>query len=312
MKNKILKSLILLVVFCLPIFMMAGCNEPDDVPYIEVSGVKTTYNLNDELNILNASGWYFDDADDDEPDRFVVTRSMVSKFSTSQTGNFTMQITYKGCICLLDYKVTGTQGGSSGSGTGGSVGGETNNTLTTKAEIHERFSLLYNSSKYMFTISNGLGIGMLSYVDGVQQSGGYTFHKNREASYFYAGIYESWRLIEDNRIVEYKKHSGENYKDLTVEQSLIPEEVMRIVFVWNVTTPNMPYNGVTYEYSKTGNVETITLNAGTEIHTYIFTDMRLSEVRKTTGSDETRIIIEYSAGDFTVPGPPQADYEVVE
>ena len=312
MKNKIFKSLFLLVVFCLPIFMMAGCNEPDDVPYIEVSGVITTYNLNDELNLLNASGQYFEDADDDEPDSFVVTRSMVSNFSTSQTGNFTMRITYKGCVLLLDYKVNGTQGGSSGSGTGGSVGGETNNTLTTKEEIHERFSLLYNSSKCMFTISNGLGIGMLSYVDGVQQSGGYTFHKNRDASYFYAGIYESWRLIEDNRIVEYKKDRGENYKDLTVEQSLIPEEVMRIVFVWNVTIPNMPYDGVTYEYSKIANVETITLNVGTEIHTYIFTDMCLSEVRKITGSDETRIIIEYSGGDFTVPGPPQGNYEVVE
>ena len=159
MKNKIFKSLFLLVVFCLPIFMMVGCDGPDDVPYIEVSGVVTTYNLNDELNLLNAEGRYFEDSDDDDPDSFAVTRLMVSNFSTNQTGNFTMRITYKGCVLLLDYKVNGTQGGgNAGSGTGSA----TTNTPTTKAEIHERFSLLYNSSKYIFTLANGVGVGTYS------------------------------------------------------------------------------------------------------------------------------------------------------
>ena len=312
MKNKVFKSLFLLVVFCLPIFMMVGCDEPDDVPYIEVSGVVTTYNLNDELNLLNAEGRYFEDSDDDDPDSFAVTRLMVSNFSTNETGNFTMKITYKGCVLLLDYKVNGTQGGSSGSGTGGSVGGETNNTPTTKAEIHERFSLLYNSSKYIFTLANGVGVGVQYYVDGVVQPGGYTFHKNRESSYMFLGIVETWRCYENGVIVEYKKDNDQYIKDLSVEQSLIPEIFMNAVFKFRITQPNLPYDVLTYEYSKTGNVETITLDAGTETYTYVFTDMLLSEVRHSQGNQETKITIAYLDGDNTVPGPPQVDFEVVE
>lgn len=312
MKKRTIKTLFLLVVFCLPILFMSGCFEDKDSPYIEVSGVITTYNLNAELNLLNAEGRYFEDVNDEDFDRFTVTRSMVSNFSTAQSGNFTMKITYKGCVVLLDYKVNETQSGGADSGSSGSIGGETGNTLTTKAEIHERFSLLYNSSKYIFTISNGLGVGMLGYVDGVQQSGGYTFHKNRESSYFYGGIYEIWRVIEDGVIVEYKKDGDEYFKDLTVEQSLIPESVMRAVFIFNATLPNMPYEIATYEYSKTENVETISINDGTKTYTYIFTDMLLSEVRNISGTDEARFVIEYLDGNISVPAPPQADYEIVE
>ena len=145
MKKRTIKTLFLLVVFCLPILFMSGCFEDKDSPYIEVLGVITTYNLNAELNLLNAEGRYFEDVNDEDFDRFTVTRSMVSNFSTAQSGDFTMKITYKGCVVLLDYKVKETQSGGSDGGSSGSIGGETGNTLTTKAEIHERFSLLYNS-----------------------------------------------------------------------------------------------------------------------------------------------------------------------
>ena len=80
---------------------------------------------------------------------------------------------------------------------------------------------------------------------------------NRETSYMFLGIVETWRCYENGVIVEYKKDGDENFKDLTVEQSLIPESVMRAVFIFNATLPNMPYEIATYEYSKTENVETI-------------------------------------------------------
>jgi hypothetical protein len=78
---------------------------------MEVKGLKTEYNIGEELDVSNAVIYYYRDMDSERYYEVQLKKDMVSGFSTLQAGNFKMTIKYQDATLEIEYIVKG-QGGS--------------------------------------------------------------------------------------------------------------------------------------------------------------------------------------------------------
>lgn len=103
MKKRV-ACLSLIFIFMLASLILSGC-DLKVTPCIKVVGLKSEFNIGESLNIASGMIHYYEDVDSDTYTEIALKSTMVSGFSTANAGTFTMTVTYKDLISMIEYKV---------------------------------------------------------------------------------------------------------------------------------------------------------------------------------------------------------------
>ena len=101
---KVIYKFFVSILICSTMFIV-GCFGTEDKPYIDVLGLATEYNVGDTIDISEAKIHYYASEDAETFDEVALEMDMVSGFSTSQVGTFSMIITYNNVTKTIAYEV---------------------------------------------------------------------------------------------------------------------------------------------------------------------------------------------------------------